>query len=188
MPDPYCLPFTLYELDIDSLTLNLSTGPSLDVTATLSNGRASYILFQHLVSRLSGLRENSEGGSSDLIDHEGRGYEVKSYRDPELWPKPAADWFHTGASSTFGPNNHGPRIKKLLDAGDYAQALEICKLSGFDKNAFYIYTNTSGYDASIPFRYFVIPTETVLATVSKSDPRRISRRALLAMLTDTVRL
>ncbi|MDK3255605.1 hypothetical protein [Blastococcus capsensis] len=188
MTDPYCVPFTLYELDIDSLTLNLSSGPSLDVSATLSNGRASYILFQHLVARLSGLRENSEGGSSDLIDDEGRGYEVKSYRDPELWPRPAFDLFHTSASSTFGPNNHGPRIKQLLDLGDYAQALEMCRLSGFDKNDFYIYTNTSGYAASIPFRYFVIPTETVLASLSKIDPRKISRTALLDMLASTVRL
>ena len=113
---------------------------------------------------------------------------MKSYRDPELWPTRASDQFHTSASSTFGPNNHGPRIKRLLDAGDYAQALEICRLSGFDKNDFYIYTNTSGYAASIPFRYFVIPTETVLATLSRTDPRRISRTALLAMCTSTVRL
>jgi hypothetical protein len=188
VPAPYCVPFTLYELDIDSLTLNLSSGPSLDVTSTLSNGRASYILFQNLVSRLSGLHENSEGGASDLIDDDGRGYEVKSYRDPELWPRAASDLFHTSASSTFGPNNHGPRIKQLLNAGDYAQALEICRLSGFDKNDFYIYTNTSGYDARIPFRYFVIPTETVLATLSRTDPRQISRTALLGMLTSTVRL
>lgn len=188
MTDRYCVPFTLYELDIESLTLNLSSGPSLDVTATLSNGRASYILFQHLVSRLSGLRENSEGNSSDLVDDEGRGYEVKSYADPQLWPKPGVDLFHTAASSTFGPNNHGPRIRDLLKAGDYDQALQICRLSGYDKNAFYIYTNTSGYAATIPFRYFVIPTETVLQTLSTADPRRISRRALLAMCTSTVRV
>ncbi len=181
-------PFTLYELDIHSLTLNLATGPSLDVTGTLTNGRASYILFQHLVANLSGLGEFSEGGDSDLVDEAGRGYEVKSYRDPELWPRTTWDLFHTSASSTFGPNNHGPRIKQLLREGAYDEALDICMRSGYDKNAFYVYTNTGGFVPEIPFRYFIVPTQTVLDTLSRADPRQISRRSLLALLTDTVRI
>lgn len=172
-------PFTLYEMGIKALTLQFTNGAEADVTRTLANGRASYILFQHLVANLSGLGEGSEGGSSDLVDEDGLGYEVKSYKDLELYPGDRYDMFHTAASSTFGPNNLGPKIKDLLLGGDYAAALRLCRQTGYDKNAFYVYTNTSGYEPSVPFRYFIIPTEALLATISTKDPRQVSRAALL---------
>lgn len=181
-------PFTLYEIGIKSLTLEFSNGDAVDVTATLKNGRASYILFQHLVAKLSGLSEGSEGGASDLLDEENGGYEVKSYKDPDLYPHARDDLFHTAASSTFGPNNLGPKIKQLLARGDYGEALKLCRSTGYDKNAFYVYTNTSGYVPTVPFRYFVIPTATILSTISKTDPRRISRQDLLKLCVSKVRL
>jgi|694.fasta_scaffold154546_2 hypothetical protein len=178
-------PFVLYEVPITALELRLDDSSAINVTDTLQNGRANYILFQSLVARVSGLRNNSEGGDSDLVDDENRGYEVKSYKDPELWPRRSSDEFHTAASSTFGPNNHGPIIKRLLNDGQYDEALSICCETGFNKNAFYVYTNSSQYLPAVPFRYLIIPTDEVLSMLSTSDPRRISRRDLLARVKRT---
>lgn len=175
-------PFTLYEMGIKSLTLEFSNGTTSDVTTTLRNGRASYILFQNLVAKLTGLVDGNEGGSSDLLDKSADGFEVKSYKDPDLHPKAKDDIFHTAASSTFGPNNLGPVVKGLLEGGDYEGALTVCRATGYDKNAYYIFTNTGGYEPSVPFRYFIVPTSTVLATISRTDPRKISRRDLLRLI------
>jgi hypothetical protein len=185
MSTPAREPFVLYEIEIATLELTFPDGSSIDVTETLKNGRANYILFQHLVAKLSGLTENSEGGASDLIDARGNGYEVKSYKDVELWPQGRHDKFHTAASSTFGPNNLGPVIRNLLRTGDYPEALRICRQTGFDKNTFYIYTNSSQYRPEVPFRYFVIPTPALLNQLSPDDPRQVNRRDLLAMLDRT---
>ena len=101
-------PHVLYEVPIRGLALELATGQRLDVSATLTNGRANYVLFQHVVARCTGLSENSEGAAADLVDDAGRGYEVKSYKDPEAYPF-KDERFHTAASSTFPANNRGPR-------------------------------------------------------------------------------
>lgn len=181
-------PFVLYEIEISALLLEFADGTQWDVTPTLENGRANYILFQHLVAQLSGLSENSEGGDSDLIDDGGRGYEVKSYKDPEVWPKGRYDNIHTAASSTFGPNNLGPAIKKMLAEDRYDDALELCRQTGYDKNAYYIYTNSSKYKPRVPFRYFVVPTPDLLSALSEDDPRRVDRRTLLQMMKRRERL
>jgi hypothetical protein len=172
-------PNCLYEVEIESLQLNFVDSAPLDVTETLENGRSSYVLFQLLVSRFAGLLSGGEGAGSDLVGADGLRYEVKSYRDPELHPEGRYDWFHTAASSTFGPNKLGPEIGKLLKDGNYSDALKICKTTGYDHNDFYIYTNTGGYRPEIPFRYMVIPKAQVLSVLSPEDPREVSRRVML---------
>jgi hypothetical protein len=169
----------LYEVELSGLTLGLGSGRELDVTSTLSNGRASYLVFQLLVAELCGLATRGEGAGSDLIDAAGSGFEVKSYRDPQHWPQDRYDWFHTAASATFPANNLGPRIKALLEQGDRPGALAECVRTGYAHNDFYIYTNTSGWVPGLPLRFMLAPTTEVRAQLG-DDPRLISRRALLA--------
>lgn len=187
MREIYCEPFVLYEIGISALELQFSDRSTLDVTPTLKNGRSSYILFENLVGHFSGLLSGSQGGLSDLVNESGLGYEVKSYRDPQH-VKPGSDFFHTAASSTFGPNNQGPRINNLLFEGNYAEALDACKASGYSKNGFYVYTNTSDYLPTMPFRYFIVPTPSVLECLSTADPRRVSRSKLLGLMQRTQRI
>jgi hypothetical protein len=111
------------------------------------------------------------------------GIEVKAYPDVVLHPNTKQDWFHTAASSTFGPNNHGPRVSALLKAGDYNGALQLCRETGYDKNDLYLFTNTSKYKPSVPLRFIAVPKATVLDLLSKTDPRLISRRDVLALAT-----
>lgn len=187
MSNFYSEPFVMYEVGISALELRFRDGSSLDVSATLENGRGSYLLFETLVGLFAGLSAGSQGGLSDLVDAAGLGHEVKSYRDPES-ASPGKDLFHTAASSTFGPNNHGPRIASLLRDGHYDDALALCVQSGYSKNAYYIYTNTGGYKPSLPFRYFIVPTASVLECLSAADPRLVSRSALLRLLGRTERI
>ena len=175
-------PYVLYEGHIGSLTVE-AFGVTLDVSDILSNGRSSYILFQKLVGLAVGLDSNSEGGDSDLAGPDGK-YEVKAFPDLELHPK-ERDLFHTAASSTFSANNQGPEVKRLLDAGCYADALALCKESGFDKNDFYVYTNTSKYSTTVPLRFIVLPKTRVLELLSTTDPRLISRREVLGEARET---
>ena len=174
-------PNCLYEIAIDSLQLNFIGAAPIDFTETLENGRSSYILFELLVARLAGLTTDGQGAGSDLADEAGVGYEVKSYRDPELYPQPRYDWFHTAASRYFGSNSSTREYKKYLEVDDRAAMLAMCKTAGFDHNEFYIYTNTGGYKPEIPFRYMIIPSEEVLRRLLPSDPRKVSRVALLEM-------
>lgn len=177
----------LYECTIKALTLQLQER-QLDMTSILENGRANYILFETLTGELTGLHQNSQGGSADLRDSSGRFYEVKSYRDHVAYPQDRFDLFHTAASSTFGPNNKGPVIKKLLEIGDYASALKICKEAGYNHSDFFIYTNTSKFSPVVPFRYLVVRKEDVLKLLADHDPRQISRRGILATCNRTVKL
>jgi len=179
-------PFVLYEGSLEKLTLRAFES-DIDVTDTLSNGRSSYILFQKLVSIVVGLDANSEGGDSDLAGSLGK-YEVKAFHDVELHPAPKYDLFHTSASSTFPPNNRGPQIKSLLADGHYSGALDICKQTGYDKNDFYIYTNTSDFVSTVPFRFLILPTKKVLQLLSSDDPRLISRKAILSQCTEVRRI
>jgi hypothetical protein len=173
-------PFVLYEIKLKGLVLELEGGSKFDASHLLANGRANYILFENFIAQCAGLNPNSQGGASDICDSSGRGYEVKSYKDPSTYPGARSDLFHTAASSTFGPNNHGPTIKRLLQAGKYAEALKICKETGFDKNEFYIYVNSAQYDISVPLRYLIVPKKDVLAMISREDPRIISRSMILS--------
>lgn len=179
-------PWVLYELKLRRLLLELDRGDEFDASHLLANGRANYILFENLIADVSGLLPNSQGGASDLCDHEERGYEVKSYKDPALHPSARNEYFQTSASSTFPANNHGPTIKHLLRDGDYDGALKICRETGFDKNDYYIYVNSAQFDMSIPLRYVVVPTSDVLDLLSKKDPRLISRQEILKRVRNTV--
>ena len=177
------VPYTLYEVGIKSLELNLTSGVTYQFPETLANGRANYILFEELIRKMTGL---TKAKNSDHKDNTGKTYEQKAYKDPAIYPKLNDDLFHTSASSTFGANNKGPKIKKLLESGDYQAALAICKETGYDYNDFYIYTNTKQYKSSFPLRYFVMPKADVLAILEADDPRKISRKVILAKITNTV--
>jgi hypothetical protein len=176
-------PLVCYEGTVASLTVDVC-GQRLDVTSLLGNGRGSYLVFQHIVATAAGLRANSEGNGSDLTDDNGRMYEVKAFKDVDLHPNARHDWFHTAASATFGPNNLGPTVKRLVNDGRYADAFELCRATGYAKNEYYIYTNTSGFRPSVPLRFVVVPTAVVTACLSPTDPRLVSRRLLLAHCTD----
>ena len=101
---------------------------------------------------------------------------------------PEHDDFQTSASSTFGANNKGPLIKRLLDNGDYQSALKICIETGYEKNQAYVYTNTRKYIAEVPFRYIIVPKLDVLDMLSKEDPRLISRDGILKKVKKTVQI
>lgn len=182
----YKTPLVLYEIDLKSLKLEFGNGTELNVSHLLSNGRANYILFENLISTFSGIGANSQGGKSDLRDVAGFNYEVKSYQDVVANPSSKVDLFHTASSSTFGANNHGPTIKKFLDVGKYREALELCMEKGFDKNDFYVYVNSAQYQISIALSYVIVPKAKVLQLLSKSDPRLISRRDVLELVTEKV--
>jgi hypothetical protein len=172
-------PFVLYKCDILSLKLEISGGREFEFPETLSNGRANYILFEELVRNLTGLAKTRQ---SDHVAGDGTTFEQKAFFDSEKFPELKYDLFQTSASSTFGANNNGPRIKRLLSDGKYEDALEICKATGYSKNDFYIYTNTRGFKVDCMFKYFVIPTQDVLHLLDAQDPRLVSRSKLLAQV------
>jgi hypothetical protein len=186
-PGRNCTPGVLYQLPLGQLELSLGGGVRIDVTDLLSSGRANYLLFQQLVARCTGWGSGSEGGDSDLTLPGGLGAEVKAFYDADAYPAATAKHttIHTAASSTFGPNNNGPKVKRLLAAGDYPGALALCASTGYDKNAYYVYTNTRGYKAGTPLKYLVVPTAAVAANLSKQDPRIIDRGALLKLVRTT---
>ena len=177
------VPYTLYEVGLESLQLKLTSGTVYEFPDTLANGRANYILFEELLRKITGLNKAKH---SDHEDDNGKTYEQKAYKDPAIYPDLDDDFFQTSASTTFGANNNGPKIKKLLESGDYQAALLICKETGYDYNDFYIYTNTKQYKSSFPLRYFVMPKADVLAILEADDPRKISRKVILAKITNTV--
>lgn len=178
--------------------MELESGARLDMSFVLKNGRSSYLLFENLVSRLTGLKSNSQGGDSDLAGDDGLKYEVKAFRDFESYPDEKHDLFHTGASSTFGANNIGraivnPSLRKMREEPKlrdfhYNVALDACKVAGYDKNDFYVYTNTAQYEIGTPFRFMIFPTSKVLEQLDREDPRLISRRNLLSLVTKEVTL
>jgi len=180
---PNLEPYTMYEVQIESLKLNLKNGKSYEFPDTLANGRANYILFEELVRALTGLRKTT---GSDHTGPDGRIYEQKAYKDTVLYPGTEHDLFQTSASSTFGANNKGPVIKKLLEANDYESALKICRKTGYDKNDFYIYTNTKSFQPIVAMKYFIVPKEDVLKNLSTTDPRLISRKVLIQKISKEV--
>jgi hypothetical protein len=176
-------PYVLYEVPIATLTLKLTSGETYDFPETLSNGRANYILFEELIRSLTGLHKTTK---SDHVSTEGLRYEQKAYFDVVKFPGLDHDLFQTSASSTFGANNNGPRIKKLLENSEYEEALRICSDTGYFKNDFYIYTNTRGFSPDIPFRYVVVPKTEVLNSLDSKDPRLISRTSFLSKVVRVV--
>ena len=170
--------FTMYEITVDRLALVLGDKSEKVFPEALSSGRANYMLFEALVRDFSGLSKTT---GSDHKDSSGRTYEQKAYEDPEAYPK-SKDIFRCSSSSTFGANNHGPKVKQYLADGDYQSALRLCKEKGYDKNDFYVFTNSGNFVSTVPFRYFIIPKEDVLANLDLEDPRLISRSKLLSMI------
>ena len=170
--------FVLYEIKIDRLALILGDGSEKVFPEALASGRANYMLFEALVRDFSGLLKTS---GSDHKDAQDRTYEQKAYEDPEAYPK-SKDIFRCSSSSTFGANNHGPKVKRFIELGDYAAALQLCKETGYDKNDFYVFTNSGSFVATVPFRYFIIPKDDVVANLDLEDPRLISRSKLLSMI------
>lgn len=183
-------PGVLYEFELVGLSLHLGGGVTLDVSDVLGNGRSNYVMFQKLAGLLAGLTPYSEGGAADLVGPDGAAYEVKAYLDPEAHPGTGrkVDAIHTAASATFGPNNLGPVIARLLAAGDYAAALQRCCETGFDRADYYLYTNTRSYTPGTPFRFLILATETILSLLDQTDPRIVSRRALLGQVTRVERI
>lgn len=171
-------PYTMYEMELDKLTLNTKSGREFVFPEALSNGRANYVIFESLIRSITGLTKTS---GSDHQDSQGKKYEQKSYEDPELYPE-SKDLFRCSSSSTFGANNHGPKVKAYVDAGEYEKALELCKETGYNKNDFYIFTNTGGYFPKIPFRFFLIEKSDLLNNLDSKDPRLVSKRVLFGMI------
>ncbi len=174
--------FTMYEIRIDRLALVLADGTERVFPAALSSGRANYMLFEALVRDFTGLEAMT---GSDHKDALGRTYEQKAYEDPELYPR-SSDLFRCRSSSTFGANNDGPKVKRFLENNDYEAALELCKVKGYDKNDFYVFTNSGKFSAEIPFRYFIIPKEELVAQLDSEDPRMISKTKLFNMIQSKV--
>ena len=76
----------------------------------------------------------------------------------------------------------------MLDAGQYQEALAFCRATGYDRNDFYLYTNTREFSHGGPLKYIIIPTSAVLSNLSKQDPRLIDCRTVLAMASRTVEI
>jgi hypothetical protein len=169
-----------YELDLESLDLKLKTGDPLSMTEALASGRANYIIFENLVRKITGL---DEGKGCDHQDENGRRYEQKAFSDVDLYPS-SKDTFQVSPSSTFPANNNGPEIQRLLDAGKYLDALEVCKTvkNGYNSNDFYVLTNTANFRPTVPFRYFIVESKELLRHLSKADPREVSKESLFAVL------
>jgi len=175
---PRAKPNILYRIDLKGLCLRLGNGRELDASSALSNGRCSYLIFEELVGKLAGLEPGTQGSGSDLKDEDGNGYEMKAYMDPIIYPRKGEE-FHTSASCTFPPNRHGKKIRKMLSDGRYSQVLKLCKETGYSKNEFYIYTNTSRFTLELPLKFLILPTSRVLTLISKTDPRKICRQDVL---------
>lgn len=174
--------YTMYEMELDRLVLKTKSGKEFVFPEALSNGRANYIIFESLIRSITGLQKTS---GSDHQDNLGRKYEQKSYEDPELYPT-SKDLFRCSSSSTFSANNHGPKVDAFVDAGEYAKALEVCMKTGYNKNDFYIFTNTGGYEPRVPFRFFLLDKEKLLSNLDSKDPRLVSKTVLFGMLKSKV--
>lgn len=175
-------PLVTYEVAVGKLTITMGN-EEFDASLLLENGRASYILFEHYVREKLGLLPTT---GSDHGDLQGLKYEQKSYVDEALSDK---DLFHTASSSTFGANNHGPTIKKMLLEGRYDEAKALVLSLGPDKNDFYVYTNTGRFDrARTNLKITVVPKDLVVENLDKSDPRLISRATILGLATRVEKL
>ena len=174
--------FTMYEIRVDRLALVLADGSEKLFPDALASGRANYMLFEALVRDFAGLEKTT---GSDHKDSTGRTYEQKAYEDPELHPG-SKDLFRCSSSSTFGANNDGPKVKRFLENNDYASALELCKVKGYNKNDFYIFTNSGGFRPEIPFRYFIVPKDDLVSELDSEDPRLISKTKLFNMIESKV--
>lgn len=169
---------TLYELEVRKINLITNLDRIFSFPEALKNGRSSYIIFEDLIRELTNLQKIPH---FDHGDEFGNVYEQKSYKDKQLHPNAKSE-FQCIASSTFGANNNGPKIKNMLKRGNYSGALKICKDLGYDNIDYFIFTNTSQWNPRIPFRFFLVSKQNVLRSLSKSDPRLVCRDRLMAMI------
>jgi hypothetical protein len=174
-------PGVLYEVEIKFVLRALDAkGGAISLDAILKNGRGSYLIFQAVASHYAGLVAGTEGKGSDLVEEDsGDGYEVKSYPDPDDYPR--KDEIHCGPSSVFANNSSAAAYKKFLKEGDYKGALRLCHEKGYGKNDYYLFTNTAGYAAGQKhFRYLIIHRDDLVKIVEPMDPAKLSRAKLLA--------
>lgn len=174
-------PGVLYEVEIKFVLRALDVkGAVISLDAILKNGRGSYLIFQAVASHYAGLVAGTEGKGSDLVEEDtGEGYEVKSYPDPDNYPR--KDEIHCGPSSVFANNSSASTYKKLLKEGDYKGALRLCHEKGYGKNDYYLFTNTAGYAPEQKyFRYLIIHRDDLVKIVEPKDPAKLSRVKLLA--------
>lgn len=169
---------TLYELEIKRLSLITISGKQFSFPEALKNGRSNYVIFENLIRELTNLHKVP---NFDHGDDRGKVYEQKSYRDPQLHPKSKSE-FQCSASSTFGANNNGPKIKRMLKKGDYSGALKLCKELSYEEVDYFIFTNTSQWSPKVPLRFFVVSKTNVLRSLSREDPRLVCRDRLMAMI------
>lgn len=167
----------------------------------MCNGRSSYMIFEELVSILTGFERNSQAQGSDF-SYAGKGYEQKSFANlfalkkdkGKIVPRYKTESgyknqkFHTAASCCATANNVGKdTIRPLLKEGKYQEALDICKETGYNHNDYYVYTNTGGFDPlKSAFSYVIVPKEFVLQNLDKKDPRKISLKCILDSVVETV--
>jgi hypothetical protein len=167
---------TLYELGLKRLNLITNSGKIFSFPEALKNGRSSYVIFENLIRELTGFEKVKH---FDHIDQKGKVYEQKSYKDPQIHQKSSPE-FQCSSSNTFGANNYGPKIKRLLNKGDYPGALKLCKDLSYNEIDYFIFTNTSQWSPQIPLRFFAVSKTNVLKSLSKTDPRLVCRDRLMA--------
>ena len=170
----------MYEIEISALQLVFGNGETADYPEALTNGRVNYVIFENLVRDLSGLKKTT---GIDHLDESGARYEQKAYKDPDLHPSDA-DAFRFSPSNTFGANNNGPKVKRLLSENRYDDALSFLRTvkNGYDSIDFFVFTNSGGYSPEIPFRFFIIEKEIVLDNLDQNDPRYVSKQSLFNIL------
>jgi len=168
---------SVYEIKIKNLELKYGKSGSIDANDSLSNGRVSYYIFEKLIRELTGLKPGT--GGIDHVDSQGRKFEQKSFSDLIDFPT-SGKKVHCGPSAFFAKNS-GTAAYRAAISQSYKMALKLCDDKGYSKNDFYIFTNTSGFTFNQNFKYFVIPTSTLIANLDKEDPRKILRSTLLQL-------
>lgn len=171
----------LYKIKVGEAKVSVGeNGYSFPVSDFISNGRASYMFFESLVRSLFGLEKARRDGSDHLDPSTGKYLEQKSFKYSSS--KTRKGVFQTSASNTFGANNRGSLIKKLLLEGKYQEALNICRETGYDKNDFYVYTNTGGFVPGGVLEIIFLKTEDVMKALSDTDPRKIDVKDIYSLV------
>lgn len=170
----------LYEVEIEFVLEAIDAAKNkIKLNSILENGRGSYLIFQDIAAHYAGLTGGTEGSGSDLVEEDsGDGYEVKSYHDHLLYTKPKHDEVHCGPSSVFANNSSAAEYKAFIKEKNYEGALNLCFEKGYNKNDYYVFTNTSKFKSGT-FRYLVIHRDNLVKIVNREDPAKVSRKKLL---------
>lgn len=152
-----------------------------DITHLLKSGRTNYSIFEYLIGEITGLQKGKEGSDHfDLTNN--LNYEQKSYVDQDNPSQSrGAKFIHSGPSSVFANNSSALAYKNFIEANNYKLARKLCREKGYNKNDFYIFTNTSDFSSG-EFNYFVLSRADVLKNVVKTDPAVIDRDKLIRKL------